>query len=129
MENDTSTINFDNILTRDMCQNREKANPRVSPAPSHPANSPLPRNVSVQAWSAGVSRDEVVSVPVTDSVGSFDWNHQRQRRVLSYRRLRLLTHPIIVEELQQVREKYVCDWILDVDNVQRDEVLQDLGLM
>ncbi|KOM42840.1 hypothetical protein LR48_Vigan05g044400 [Vigna angularis] len=33
------------------------------------------------------------------------------------------------EELQQVREKYVCDWILDVDNVLRDEVLQDLGLM
>ncbi|KAG2405575.1 uncharacterized protein HKW66_Vig0048300 [Vigna angularis] len=33
------------------------------------------------------------------------------------------------EELQQVKEKYVCDWILDVDNVRRDEVLQDLGLM
>ncbi|KOM37243.1 hypothetical protein LR48_Vigan03g062400 [Vigna angularis] len=33
------------------------------------------------------------------------------------------------EELQQVREKYGCDWILDVDNVRRDEVLQDLGLM
>ncbi|KOM38081.1 hypothetical protein LR48_Vigan03g146300 [Vigna angularis] len=33
------------------------------------------------------------------------------------------------EELQQVRDKYVCDWILDVDNVRRDEVLQDLGLM
>ncbi|KOM42972.1 hypothetical protein LR48_Vigan05g057600 [Vigna angularis] len=33
------------------------------------------------------------------------------------------------EELQQVREKYVCDWILDVENVRRDEVLQDLGLM
>ncbi|BAT96610.1 hypothetical protein VIGAN_08357700 [Vigna angularis var. angularis] len=33
------------------------------------------------------------------------------------------------EELQQVREKYVCDWILDVDNVRRDEMLQDLGLM
>ncbi|KAG2371901.1 uncharacterized protein HKW66_Vig0240220 [Vigna angularis] len=33
------------------------------------------------------------------------------------------------EELQQVREKYVCDWILDVDNVRRDEVLQDLDLM
>ncbi|KAG2396983.1 uncharacterized protein HKW66_Vig0246510 [Vigna angularis] len=32
------------------------------------------------------------------------------------------------EELQQVREKYVCDWILDVDNVRRDEVLQDLAL-
>ncbi|KAG2372244.1 uncharacterized protein HKW66_Vig0208880 [Vigna angularis] len=29
------------------------------------------------------------------------------------------------EEQQQVREKYVCDWILDVDNVRRDEVLQD----
>ncbi|KOM57363.1 hypothetical protein LR48_Vigan11g039600 [Vigna angularis] len=33
------------------------------------------------------------------------------------------------EELQEVKEKYVCDWILDVDNVRRDEVLQDLGLM
>ncbi|KOM45852.1 hypothetical protein LR48_Vigan06g115800 [Vigna angularis] len=33
------------------------------------------------------------------------------------------------EELQQVRENYVCDWILDVDNMQKDEVLQDLGLM
>ncbi|WVY98321.1 hypothetical protein V8G54_030472 [Vigna mungo] len=29
----------------------------------------------------------------------------------------------------EVREKYVCDWILDVDNVWRDEVLQDLGLL
>ncbi|KAG2400387.1 uncharacterized protein HKW66_Vig0097590 [Vigna angularis] len=37
--------------------------------------------------------------------------------------------PTKLEELQQVREKYVCDWILDVDNVRRDEVLQDLGLM
>ncbi|KOM32392.1 hypothetical protein LR48_Vigan01g194800 [Vigna angularis] len=35
----------------------------------------------------------------------------------------------VTEELQQVREKYVCDWILDVDNMQKDEVLQDLGLM
>ncbi|WVZ13611.1 hypothetical protein V8G54_011177 [Vigna mungo] len=33
------------------------------------------------------------------------------------------------EELQEVRKKYVCDWILDVDNVWRDEVLQDLGLL
>ncbi|KAG2380464.1 Geraniol 8-hydroxylase [Vigna angularis] len=30
-------------------------------------------------------------------------------------------------ELQEVREKYVCDWILDVDNMWRDEVFQDLG--
>ncbi|KOM43649.1 hypothetical protein LR48_Vigan05g125400 [Vigna angularis] len=37
--------------------------------------------------------------------------------------------PTKLEELQQVREKYVCDWILDVDNVRRDEVLQDLDLM
>ncbi|KOM32391.1 hypothetical protein LR48_Vigan01g194700 [Vigna angularis] len=35
----------------------------------------------------------------------------------------------VTEELQQVREKYVCDWILDVDNMRRDEMLQDLGLM
>ncbi|WVZ14644.1 hypothetical protein V8G54_012210 [Vigna mungo] len=56
---------------------------RVSLAPSHPANLPLPRNMSVQAWSTRVLRDEVVSVPVTDHVGSFDWNHCRQRRVLS----------------------------------------------
>ncbi|KAG2397027.1 TMV resistance protein [Vigna angularis] len=33
------------------------------------------------------------------------------------------------EELQQLREKYACDWILDVDNVRKDEVLQDLRLM
>ncbi|WVZ12357.1 hypothetical protein V8G54_016887 [Vigna mungo] len=33
------------------------------------------------------------------------------------------------EKLQEVREKYVCDWILDVDNVWRDEVLQDLRLL
>ncbi|WVY89815.1 hypothetical protein V8G54_035329 [Vigna mungo] len=36
---------------------------------------------------------------------------------------------IVSEELQKVREKYVCDWILDVDNVRKDEVLQDLGLL
>ncbi|WVZ06761.1 hypothetical protein V8G54_020107 [Vigna mungo] len=36
---------------------------------------------------------------------------------------------VVQEELQEVREKYVCDWILDVDNVWRDEVLQDLGLL
>ncbi|WVY90707.1 hypothetical protein V8G54_036221, partial [Vigna mungo] len=33
-----------------------------------------------------------------------------------------------IEELQQVREKYVCDWILDV-NVRRAEVLQDLDVV
>ncbi|KOM55837.1 hypothetical protein LR48_Vigan10g172900 [Vigna angularis] len=31
------------------------------------------------------------------------------------------------EELQQVKEQYVCEWILDVDNVRRNKVLQDLG--
>ncbi|WVZ04244.1 hypothetical protein V8G54_025050 [Vigna mungo] len=31
------------------------------------------------------------------------------------------------EELQQFREKFVCDWIMDIDNVRRDEVLQQLG--
>ncbi|XP_017420348.2 uncharacterized protein LOC108330374 [Vigna angularis] len=33
------------------------------------------------------------------------------------------------EELQQVRENYVCQWILDVDNVRRNEVLEDLGML
>ncbi|KOM28742.1 hypothetical protein LR48_Vigan569s001300 [Vigna angularis] len=33
------------------------------------------------------------------------------------------------EELQQVREQYVCQWILDVDNVRRNQVLQDLGIL
>ncbi|KOM49861.1 hypothetical protein LR48_Vigan08g068800 [Vigna angularis] len=33
------------------------------------------------------------------------------------------------EELQQVREHYVCQWILDVDNVRRNEVLEDLGML
>ncbi|KOM51963.1 hypothetical protein LR48_Vigan09g062200 [Vigna angularis] len=33
------------------------------------------------------------------------------------------------EELQQVRKKHVCDWILDVDNVRRAEVLQYLGIV
>ncbi|WVZ04309.1 hypothetical protein V8G54_025115 [Vigna mungo] len=33
------------------------------------------------------------------------------------------------DELQQVREKYVCDWILDIDNVRRDEVLRHLGML
>ncbi|KOM49967.1 hypothetical protein LR48_Vigan08g079400 [Vigna angularis] len=78
---------------------REKANPRVSLAPSHPANLALPRNVSVQAWFVEISCEEVVSVPVIGGVGSFDWNRHRQRRVLRYRRLHLLTHPIIVVRL------------------------------
>ncbi|WVY96867.1 hypothetical protein V8G54_029018 [Vigna mungo] len=33
------------------------------------------------------------------------------------------------EELQQFREKFVCDWILDIDNVRRDEVVQQLRLL
>ncbi|KAG2402922.1 Hydroxyisourate hydrolase [Vigna angularis] len=41
--------------------------------------------------------------------------------------VQLETDPSL-EELQQVGEKYVCDWILDMDNVRRDEVLQDLGI-
>ncbi|WVZ04058.1 hypothetical protein V8G54_024864 [Vigna mungo] len=80
---------------------RDKANPGVSLAPSHLANMPLPKNVSMQAWSAGVSREEVVSISVTGGVGSFDCNRHRQMRVLSYRRLRLLTHPVIVVRLPQ----------------------------
>ncbi|WVZ11730.1 hypothetical protein V8G54_016260 [Vigna mungo] len=74
---------------------REKANTRVSLAPSHPSNLPHPKNVSVQAWFIGVPCDEVVSVLVTDGIGSFDWNCHRQRRVLSYCRLHLLTHPSV----------------------------------
>ncbi|KOM36715.1 hypothetical protein LR48_Vigan03g009600 [Vigna angularis] len=35
----------------------------------------------------------------------------------------------VIEELQQVREHYVCQWILDVDNVRRNEVLEDLGML
>ncbi|WVZ00883.1 hypothetical protein V8G54_026952, partial [Vigna mungo] len=66
---------------------RKKVNPKVSLVPSYPANLPLPTNVSVQAWSAGVSRDEVVFVPVIGGVRSFDWNRHQQRHVLSYHRL------------------------------------------
>ncbi|WVZ20491.1 hypothetical protein V8G54_007813 [Vigna mungo] len=33
------------------------------------------------------------------------------------------------KELQQFREKFVCDWILDIDNFRRNGVLQQLGLL
>ncbi|XP_052730457.1 uncharacterized protein LOC128195815 [Vigna angularis] len=33
------------------------------------------------------------------------------------------------EELQQFREQYVCQWILDVDNMRRNQVLEDLGIL
>jgi len=34
----------------------------------------------------------------------------------------------VQEELQHIRKKYVCDWILDEDNILRESVLQNLDL-
>ncbi|WVY97427.1 hypothetical protein V8G54_029578 [Vigna mungo] len=52
---------------------RNRRRPRCGTG--HHSNLPLPTNVSMQAWSAGVPRNEVVSVSVTGGFGSFYWNH------------------------------------------------------
>ncbi|QCE02211.1 Ulp1 protease family [Vigna unguiculata] len=34
-----------------------------------------------------------------------------------------------IEELQLIRQKFVCDWVLNEDNVLRDEVIQHYDLL
>ncbi|WVZ05579.1 hypothetical protein V8G54_018925, partial [Vigna mungo] len=42
---------------------------------------------------------------------------------------RICFSPLYADELQQFREQYVCQWILDAANVRRNQVLQDLGIL
>ncbi|WVZ07123.1 hypothetical protein V8G54_020469 [Vigna mungo] len=62
--------------------------------------------------------DNMIPTMETFALDSVGHNKKERKRI-----------DTIMEELQGIREKYVSEWILDPDNVQRNEVLQYLRLL
>ncbi|KOM42841.1 hypothetical protein LR48_Vigan05g044500 [Vigna angularis] len=117
---------------------RESENPRVRvrlPPTSHkcrrsPSSSTQPASFNsgspqLRCWQTKRRRHRLPSAQPTKGAFNLDSSHPLPSLCRSLAVAAGVSSDPFKEEQQQVREKYVCDWILDVDNVRRDEVLQD----